>query len=233
MRAWLSVASGLVVLVCARGAAAQSSTFGVGFGGLGTALMRNVALDARLAAAGRNGVGGPAGGFSLSPIDVSIGPARLALAIDGAFPGNDATRSVHAFTGALQIGARIRHGSWVLLPSIGPSFTELSLCLKGPPGAVPVTTGPLFDQILSAAGSGECLRAETPGMRFEVGVDREWVSPPDDNFHPSFFIGARAGVTLPLGGGWKWGKLDIDGPTPPMVTPYLGIVVGFRVRGGG
>lgn len=230
-RAALGVAAGVAMMVCAREAAAQTATFGLGFGGVATAFMRTTELDARLAAAGRASVGGPAGGFSV-PLDGSIGPVRLALSIDAAFPADHATRSAYAFSGAFLLGARIRRDGWVLLPALGPSYSSLSLCVKGPAGAVPAAGRPLFDQILSAAGRGECLLGDTTGMRFEIGLDREFRFPSTDIVSPSFFLGARAGVTLPISGGWRWGTSDIAGPTTPLVTPYLGLVFGFRIQSG-
>jgi hypothetical protein len=229
MRKLIGLALGFLVTVCAREAAAQIASFGFGFGGQGTGFLRTGALDARLAAAGRKGIGGPAGGF-VFPIDATFGPVRLALSMEGSFTGNDATRTVQAFSGALLLGARLRQDGWVFLPAMGPSLTSLNLCVKGPAGAAPVAKGPLFDQILSSAGSGECLRSDATGMRFEIGVDREFVPSPRGRLEPSFFIGARAGVTLPLNAWWKWGDIDVDGPLAPMVAPQIGLVLGFRAH---
>jgi hypothetical protein len=209
MRRLTSLAAGILVTVCVREAAAQKATFGIGMGGMGTAFVRTAALDARLHAAGRNGVGGLAGGFTF-PFDASIGP--------------------FGFSGSLLIGARVRHDRWVFSPSMGPSLTSTSLCVKGPPGATPSSTGPLFDQILSAAGPGECLVSDVTGMKFELGIDRELIPPSDDPAGPSFYIGLRAGVTLPLEARWRWGEQRIEGPLAPMITPSLHLVMGFRLR---
>jgi hypothetical protein len=229
MRRLTSLAAGILVTVCVREAAAQKATFGIGMGGMGTAFVRTAALDARLHAAGRNGVGGLAGGFTF-PFDASIGPFRLAASLDGFFGGNDPTRSIQGFSGSLLIGARVRHDRWVFSPSMGPSLTSTSLCVKGPPGATPSSTGPLFDQILSAAGPGECLVSDVTGMKFELGIDRELIPPSDDPAGPSFYIGLRAGVTLPLEARWRWGEQRIEGPLAPMITPSLHLVMGFRLR---
>jgi hypothetical protein len=227
---WLTgILAGVLVTVCARGAAAQAATFGFGIGGQGTALIRTADIDARLAAAGRSGIGGPAGGL-LFGFEGSIGPVLGSLSIDASFMGKDPTRDVNVFNGAFLLGVRIRQDRWVFRQSVGPSFTELNLCVKGPAGAVPSAGGPLFDQILSAAGKGECLRSESTGVRFELGVDREFWVESKDAIAPSFFIGARAALTLPLDSGWTWGDTSIDGPLAPMVAPMVGLVAGFRVR---
>ena len=231
MRRVICLMVALLMTVSAQRAAAQSVTFRFGLGGLGTWFARTAAIDARLAEAGRTPIGGPGGGLMI-PLDGSIGPVRLALTTELAFRGDDATRGVHAVTAAFQIGARLRRGGWVFLPSMGPTHQQLSLCVKGPAGAAPVPVGPVFDQVLSAAGSGECFKSEANGIRFEIGLDREFWPVTGDGLGPGFFIGARLGLTMPLSSKWIWRDTEIEGPLTSVVTPSIGLVLGVRIGSG-
>lgn len=218
---------GLAIVAGARGAAAQSWFFGYGMGGTLVGQVRSAALDSRLEAAGRRGVGGVAPGLMI-PLEASFGPARVALALDVAFPIGNVTRELTGFGAGVLFGGRLRQGGWVFLPSVGPSHSSTSLCVKGPAGAAPKGGVPLFDQVLSAAGSGECLESSGWGMRFEIGVDREIWAPSKEIVRPGFYIGLRASLTLPMEGGWQWRDMPIDGPAAPLL-PTLGLVAGVRL----
>lgn len=230
---WASCAavSGLsvfvLVTVCPRPASAQWVGAGFALGGQGTFFLGTNALDTRLAAANRTQLYGPAGGFSFLT-DFSILFARTELAIEGAFPGDDETRKALRFMGALTFGARLKTPEVVFLPSIGPTLSEINMCVEGPVGAVPPLDRPLFDQILASAGSGECLRALSTGVRFQIGVDREILGSDKPGTQPSLYFGMRAGVNVPVNSWWVWGDRDIEGPKMRMITPFLTLVVGFR-----
>lgn len=210
-------------------ARAQTGTFGISFGGNGAWLQRVGDLNQRMIDARRAPLF-PLGGGIDATMEGSWRFIRLSGTFHASFFG-EGDNTYRVMGGALMLGARLPWKGWVLLPSVGIAGLNHTLCVKNPPVGVARPEAPLFDQILSAPGPGECLFLEGPAGIAELGIDREfWAS--DTSFpRVGLFAGVRFSAAFAPRNAepWTWDGRVISGPSMPFIAPWMSLVVGFRL----